>query len=46
MPKPRVLAAALDDASMTANVKWILDRSPDAKIILWAHNGHVTTAGG
>jgi erythromycin esterase-like protein len=32
------------DASMAANVKWILDRSPDAKIVLWAHNGHVQTA--
>jgi erythromycin esterase-like protein len=34
------------DASMAANVKWILDQSPDAKIVLWAHNGHVMTAGG
>jgi len=33
------------DASMAANVKWILDRSPDAKIVLWAHNGHVMTGG-
>ena len=32
------------DASMAANVKWILDQSPDAKIVLWAHNGHVNTA--
>jgi erythromycin esterase-like protein len=32
------------DASMAANVKWILDHSPDAKIVLWAHNGHVQTA--
>ncbi len=34
------------DASMAANVKWILDHSPGAKIVLWAHNGHVMTAGG
>jgi erythromycin esterase-like protein len=34
------------DASMAANVKWILDHSPDAKIVLWAHNGHVQTADG
>jgi erythromycin esterase-like protein len=34
------------DASMAANVRWILDHSPDAKIVLWAHNGHVMTAGG
>lgn len=33
------------DASMAANVKWILDHSPDAKIVLWAHNGHVNTRG-
>jgi erythromycin esterase len=30
---------------MAANVKWILDRSPGAKIVLWAHNGHVMKAG-
>ena len=33
------------DESMAANVKWILDRSPGSKIVLWAHNGHVMTAG-
>ncbi len=31
------------DRSMADNVKWILDRSPGAKIVLWAHNGHVST---
>ena len=34
------------DASMAANVKWILDRSPKAKIVLWAHNGHVGATAG
>lgn len=30
------------DESMALNVKWILDHAaPNAKIILWAHNGHV-----
>ena len=30
------------DESMAANVEWILDQAPpDAKIVLWAHNGHV-----
>lgn len=30
------------DLCMARNVKWILDHSPaDAKIVLWAHNGHV-----
>jgi len=33
------------DRSMAENVKWILDRNPGAKIVLWAHNGHVTAAG-
>jgi erythromycin esterase len=32
------------DQSMADNVKWILDNNPDAKIVLWAHNGHVSTA--
>jgi erythromycin esterase-like protein len=31
------------DHSMADNVKWILDNNPDAKIVLWAHNGHVAT---
>jgi erythromycin esterase-like protein len=33
------------DRSMADNVAWILDQSPKAKIVLWAHNGHVSTAG-
>ena len=31
------------DRAMAENVKWILDHSPEAKIVLWAHNGHVQT---
>lgn len=31
------------DRSMADNVKWILDNNPGAKIVLWAHNGHVST---
>lgn len=34
------------DRSMAENVKWIVDQNPDAKIVLWAHNGHVATGGG
>jgi len=34
------------EASMAANVKWILDQSPGAKIVLWAHNGHVGVSNG
>jgi erythromycin esterase-like protein len=30
------------DRSMALNVKWILDQNPNAKIVLWAHNGHVS----
>lgn len=33
------------DRSMADNIKWILDNNPGAKIVLWAHNGHVATAG-
>lgn len=33
------------DHSMAENIKWILDNNPGAKIVLWAHNGHVMTAG-
>ncbi len=33
------------DRSMADNVKWILDHNPKAKIVLWAHNGHVATEG-
>jgi len=34
-PSPR-------DAHMAENVRWLLERAgPEAKIVLWAHNGHV-----
>jgi erythromycin esterase len=33
------------DRSMAENIKWILEQSPNAKIVLWAHNGHVSTGG-
>jgi erythromycin esterase-like protein len=33
------------DRSMALNVKWILDQNPDAKIVLWAHDGHVARGG-
>ena len=29
------------DLSMAENVAWILKQNPKAKIILWAHNGHI-----
>jgi erythromycin esterase len=30
------------DECMAKNVKWILENNPNSKIILWAHNGHIT----
>jgi erythromycin esterase-like protein len=33
------------DASMADNVRWILDQNPGEKIVLWAHNGHVSRGG-
>ena len=33
------------DECMADNVKWIAGNSPKSKIILWAHNGHVTYDG-
>jgi erythromycin esterase len=33
------------DQAMAENVKWILDQEgPEAKMMIWAHNGHVSTA--
>ncbi|MEM7306123.1 MAG: erythromycin esterase family protein [Planctomycetota bacterium] len=32
---------AVRDRCMAENVLWILEQDPDAKLILWAHNGHV-----
>jgi erythromycin esterase-like protein len=29
------------DRSMADNVEWITDHNPNAKIVIWAHNGHV-----
>ncbi len=33
------------DESMADNIKWIVDQNPGAKIVLWAHNGHITYQG-
>jgi erythromycin esterase len=30
------------DSCMAENVQWILDHNPDEKIVLWAHNFHVS----
>ncbi len=35
------------DASMARNVEWILEHTPPGtKVVLWAHNGHVSRARG
>jgi erythromycin esterase-like protein len=33
------------DESMAANIRWILDHNPGAKMVVWAHNGHVNFGG-
>ncbi len=30
------------DEAMAANVRWIAEQNPGEKIVLWAHNGHVS----
>jgi erythromycin esterase len=35
---------AVRDRSMAENIRWILDHEgPTAKVVVWAHNGHVAT---
>jgi erythromycin esterase len=34
------------DKCMAENIGWILDNNPDSKIILWAHNGHISKHSG
>src|SRR5579863_488234 len=36
------MASDFRDQSMAENVRWIADHNPGAKIILWAHNAHVS----
>lgn len=33
------------DESMADNIKWIADKNPKAKMIVWAHNGHIANTG-
>lgn len=33
------------DHSMAENVKWIVAHAPGGKVILWAHNGHISAGG-
>jgi len=34
------------DKSMAENVEWIAEQNPGAKIVLWAHNGHIARVPG
>jgi erythromycin esterase len=34
------------DRSMADNVEWIASHNPTAKIVIWAHDGHVSKASG
>lgn len=34
--------STMRDKYMAENVSWILDNNPDAKIVLWAHNEHIS----
>lgn len=45
MQRASALASqAVRDRSMAENVGWILDREgPGARVVVWAHNGHVAT---
>lgn len=33
------------EASMAQNISWILDQNPGQKVVVWAHNGHVSKGG-
>ncbi len=39
-------STTIRDESMAANVLWLLKQDPDAKVVLWAHNMHMSTAVG
>lgn len=34
------------DACMAKNIQWILDNNPNTKIVLWAHNSHISNQEG
>jgi erythromycin esterase len=42
----QLLLDGLRDERMADNVDWILEQNPGAKIVLWAHNGHVSRSPG
>lgn len=38
----QMAGGAVRDECMAQNVKWIIDQDPRARVVLWAHNGHVS----
>jgi erythromycin esterase len=38
----QISTGKLRDKYMADNVSWILENNPDSKIVLWAHNEHIT----
>jgi erythromycin esterase-like protein len=42
----RLSSSFARDSCMAANVGWILEQAPGEKIVLWAHNSHVSRAPG
>lgn len=42
--RSRAGGGGVRDQCMADNVAWILEQDPDARIVLWAHNGHVNRA--
>lgn len=43
---PGMLSFLARDRAMADNVMWILEQDPKAKVVLWAHNGHMQALGG
>ena len=41
-----IMGGHVRDLCMAKNVEWILEQNPEARIVLWAHNGHVMRAAG
>ena len=44
-PKEMLAYSRVRDRSMADNVRWVLEHEgPGTKIVIWAHNGHVSTS--
>ncbi|PPK85602.1 erythromycin esterase-like protein [Neolewinella xylanilytica] len=40
------MTSSFRDSSMAANARWLQDRSPNRKLVIWANNGHTRLTGG